>query len=139
MNTTNDLSGSSSPTIISYLIRGQGGHVGGRRAIFLNADELLRSKELNKIKSIYINILCDITAYDPGHVKKFSELEKKLYNHIIELENSNKVSQKKHSCFVEKEKNNKTNTGYTKIKNGLIDETIKKGKKKNLKYFTAHF
>lgn len=116
MNTTNDLSGSSSPTIISYLIRGQGGHVGGRRAIFLNADELLRSKELNKIKSIYINILCDITAYDPGHVKKFSELEKKLYNHIIELENSNKVSKKNIVVLLKKKKTTKQTPDTLKLK-----------------------
>lgn len=125
MNATNGPSGSSSPTIISYLI--------DEHARFLNTDDLLSSNELEKIKIIYNNILCDITAYDPKHVKSLSDLENKLYSRIIKLEENEKgnksLEEELFNHTITSTEDNKKNTKkesekkyteYTKIKNTEI-------------------
>lgn len=68
------------PTIISYRSQtDQFSH-------FLNVEDLLKSDNSEKIKKIYNDILCSVTAYDPNHVKSLVNVENKLYDRIATLE-----------------------------------------------------
>ncbi len=68
------------PTIISYRSQtDQSSH-------FLNVEDLLESDNSKKIKDIYNDILCSVTAYDPNHMESFIHVENKLYDRMVTLE-----------------------------------------------------
>lgn len=72
------------PTIISYRSQtDQFSH-------FLNVEDLLKNDNSEKIKKIYNDILCSVTAYDPNHVESLVNVENKLYDRIVTLEKKRK-------------------------------------------------
>lgn len=89
------------PTIISYRSQSD------LSSHFLNVDDLVKSVDFEKIKKIYDDIFCSVTAYDPNHVKSFIKVENRLYKRIVALETEKKEE-------IEKEIQKKT-TGWKAI------------------------
>jgi len=67
------------PTIISY--RSQTDDV----SHFLNVDDLLKSDNSEKIQTVYNDILCSVTAYDPKHMESLVKVENNLHKRIVSL------------------------------------------------------